>query len=47
MFELHHVSKAYGMGDVEVRALNDVSFGIGAGRFVVMLGPSGSGNRPC
>jgi putative ABC transport system ATP-binding protein len=43
MFELHHVSKAYRMGDVEVRALNDVSLSIRTGRFVVMLGPSGSG----
>ena len=35
--------KEYKMGDVIVRALNDASFSIEEGEFVVILGPSGSG----
>jgi putative ABC transport system ATP-binding protein len=38
-----HVTKAYGAGDAEVRALDDVSVDIGTGRFTAIMGPSGSG----
>jgi len=37
------ISKFYQMGEVEVRALEDASFEIYDGEFVVILGPSGSG----
>lgn len=38
-----HLSKSYQMGEVEVKALQDTSFEIQEGEFVVILGPSGSG----
>ena len=39
--ELLH--KTYRMGEVDVRALDGVDFGLRAGEFLVLLGPSGSG----
>lgn len=38
-----NVSKIYHLGDTEVVGLNDVSFDITEGDFVVLSGPSGSG----
>ena len=38
-----HLSKIYGKGENEVRALDDVSFSIEKGQFVAIIGPSGSG----
>jgi putative ABC transport system ATP-binding protein len=35
--------KVYGRGGTEVRALDDVSVGLPAGRFTAVMGPSGSG----
>ena len=43
LFQIRDLSKVYGMGDVEVHALRDVSLTLGEGQFVVLLGPSGSG----
>jgi len=37
------VSKIYGSGDTEVRALDNVSFSVEKGEFVSIIGPSGSG----
>lgn len=43
MINVSHVSKIYNTGDVETRALDDVSFNIEKGEFVAIMGPSGSG----
>ena len=40
---LQGVSKIYGSGDAQVRALDDVSVGFGADEFTAIMGPSGSG----
>jgi putative ABC transport system ATP-binding protein len=41
--EVKNLKKTYRMGEVDVNALNDASFDINEGEFVVILGPSGSG----
>ena len=41
--ELKSVSKVYRMGDVEVKALNNLSLTIEKGSFTAIIGPSGSG----
>jgi putative ABC transport system ATP-binding protein len=41
--ELRDVSKTYGEGAAEVRALNSVSLSVEAGMMVAVMGPSGSG----
>ncbi len=38
-----HIKKYYIMGDVEVRALNDISLDVYDGELVAIMGPSGSG----
>lgn len=38
-----HLSKTYGKGDTQVRALDDVSFTVPQGQFLAIVGPSGSG----
>lgn len=38
-----NVSKIYGKGETEVRALDKVSFSVDKGEFVSIIGPSGSG----
>jgi len=43
MISVSHVSKIYRTGDVETKALDDVSFNIEKGEFVAIMGPSGSG----
>ncbi len=43
MIELTAVSKTFGSGGGEVRALRNVDLAVAAGEFAVVLGPSGSG----
>jgi putative ABC transport system ATP-binding protein len=43
MLELRSVSKTYGLGPSEVRALRDVDLSVVAGEMVAVMGPSGSG----
>lgn len=43
ILEVEHLTKVYGTGDTRVNALNDVSFTVGHGEFVAIIGPSGSG----
>ncbi len=38
-----HLSKIYGSGGNQVKALDDVSFSVEKGEFVAIVGPSGSG----
>lgn len=41
--QFENVTKAYTSGDHELKALNHVSFTLDEGKFVVILGPSGTG----
>lgn len=43
ILEVRNLTKIYGTGENEVRALNDVSFDVEKGEFVAIIGPSGSG----
>src|SRR5687768_4069045 len=43
VFEARKLTKIYGTGEVEVRALRDVDLDLFEHEFVVLLGPSGSG----
>ncbi len=43
ILEVRGVSKIYGDGENRVKALDDVSFSIGRGEFVLVVGSSGSG----
>ena len=41
--ELNHVVKKYHMGEVEIVAVQDISFSVEKGEFAVIVGPSGAG----
>ena len=41
--KLDKISKIYKMGEVEIRAVDNISFEISKGEFVVVVGPSGAG----
>lgn len=43
ILRIEHLTKIYGKGENEVRALDDVSFSVEKGQFVAIIGPSGSG----
>jgi putative ABC transport system ATP-binding protein len=43
IIELSEITKIFGVGDVQVKALDDVSMSIQTGEFVAIMGPSGSG----
>lgn len=41
--KLQDITKIYKMGEVEIRAVDHISFSISKGEFVVIVGPSGAG----
>ncbi len=43
ILKIENLTKVYGSGDNEVRALDGVSFSVNKGEFVAIIGPSGSG----
>ena len=43
ILRVSRLTKIYGSGDKEVRALNNVSFSVEKGEFLAIIGPSGSG----
>lgn len=43
ILRVEHLTKVYGKGENQVLALNDVSFSVGKGEFLAIIGPSGSG----
>ena len=40
---LQDITKIYKMGEIEIRAADNISFSIDKGEFVVIVGPSGAG----
>ena len=43
ILKVHNLSKVYGTGDTQIKALDGVSFSVEKGEFVAIVGPSGSG----
>ncbi|UOQ84343.1 ABC transporter ATP-binding protein [Gracilibacillus salinarum] len=43
ILQIDNLSKVYGKGETAVKALDDVSFSVEKGEFIVIIGPSGSG----
>ena len=43
ILRVENLTKVYGKGENEVRALDGVSFSVEKGAFVAVIGPSGSG----
>ena len=43
ILEVNNLTKIYGNGETEVRALDGVSFSVEQGEFIAIVGPSGSG----
>ncbi len=47
MFELKNIKKTYHVGDIETKALDDISVAFREKEFVAILGTSGSGKTTC
>lgn len=47
VIDLSQVTKVYGRGEGEVRALRGIDLRINAGEFVAVMGPSGGGKSTC
>jgi putative ABC transport system ATP-binding protein len=43
ILKVNNLSKVYGKGDTQIKAIDDVSFSVEKGEFVAIVGPSGSG----
>ena len=43
LMQIQHLSKVYGQGENQVRAVDDISFTVEKGEFLSIIGPSGSG----
>ena len=43
ILKVHNLSKVYGKGDTQIKALDGVSLSVEKGEFVAIVGPSGSG----
>ena len=43
LLQVQNLSKSFGRGHTEVRAVNDVSLDVGRGELILVMGPSGSG----
>ena len=43
ILKVQNLSKVYGKGDTQIKALDDISFNVEKGEFVAIVGPSGSG----
>ena len=43
ILKVYNLSKVYGKGDTQIKALDNVNFSVEKGEFVAIVGPSGSG----
>lgn len=43
LMQIQHLSKVYGQGENQVRAVDNISFTVEKGEFLAIIGPSGSG----
>jgi len=43
ILKVNNLSKVYGKGDTQIKAIDNVSFSVEKGEFVAIVGPSGSG----
>ena len=43
ILRIENLTKTYGEGSTQVKALDDVSFSVEKGEFLAIIGPSGSG----
>ena len=43
LMQIQHLSKVYGQGENQVRAVDDISFTVEKGEFLAIIGPPGSG----